>query len=107
MQPEDDYSVTITTEEIIVNHPNHKIESVLWDDLHTVLIINTDGGPWQPDIWLTLIGHKSRCMIPQGSDGFEKIYDIISKYDGFNFDNFIKSMTCTDNAEFMLWTNRN
>ena len=35
--------------------------------------------------------------------GFDEVYEIISKYEGFNFENWGKSMTCTDNAEFPIW----
>ncbi len=106
-QPEDYYKVIVTDVEIKVERHNFATESVLWNDLHTVHLINTDQGPSQPDVWLILTGYKSQCKIPQGSDGFEKVYDIVSKFDGFKFDNFIKSMSCTDNAELQLWTKIN
>jgi hypothetical protein len=104
-QPEDSYIVTITSESLSVDHPKWPMGSVNWRDVHTVLLINTDKGPWLPDVWLTLIGNNEKCMIPQGAAGFEEVYDIVAKYDGFNFENAIKSMSCTDNAEFLLWTN--
>jgi hypothetical protein len=104
--PEDHYKVTITDTGIKVDHPQQIAQSVLWLDLHTILLINTDEGPCQPDVWLNLIGRKSWCVIPQGAEGFEIVYDIVSKYEGFNFNNFSKSMSCTDNAEFLLWTNK-
>ncbi|WP_114940004.1 hypothetical protein [Mucilaginibacter endophyticus] len=107
-QLEDSYVVTITQETISVYHPQWLTltGSIKWDDIHTILLINTDEGPWLPDVWLTLVGDDNRCMIPQGAKGFEDIYDIVSKYEGFNFENAAKSMSCTDNAEFMLWSKR-
>jgi hypothetical protein len=105
LQPEDHYTVTITDELVKVEHPKREVESILWNDIHTILLVNTNEGPLLPDVWLTLVGDNSGCTIPQGSKGFEDVYEIISKYDGFNFDNFIKSMSCTDNKEFLLWTN--
>ena len=103
VQPEGQYIITLTEEAIKVAYPNRPIESILWSEINTILLINTDAGPFQPDIWLTLKGDTNSCTIPHGSDGFEQIYDIVSKYDGFNLDNFIKSMSCSDNAEFLLW----
>jgi len=50
-----------------------------------------------------LLGENSGCLIPHGAKGFETVYEIISKYNNFNFDNFISSMSCTDNEEFLLW----
>jgi hypothetical protein len=106
LQPEDYFTVTLTDELIKVEHPERKPESILWKDIHTILIINTDQGPVLPDVWLTLVGEDSGCMIPQGSKGFEEVYDLVSKYDGFDFENFIKSMSETGNAEYLLWTNK-
>jgi hypothetical protein len=106
LQPEDHYHVTITDKQVKVEHPERKTEILFWNDLHTVLLTNTDKGPWLPDVWLTLIGHNSSCMIPQGAKGYDEVYNIVSKYKGFNFDNVGLSMTCTGNKEFMLWTNK-
>jgi hypothetical protein len=106
-QPEDKYTVTINGETVSVYYPDwSSSESVNWKDVHTILLINTAEGPWLPDVWLTLISNDSRCMIPQGAQGFEQVYDKVSKDEGFNFENVIKSMTCTDNAEFLLWSDR-
>ena len=105
-QPEDLYIVTITEEMVKVEHPKWGGGSVKWDHLHTVLLINTNEGPWLPDVWLTLVDNNNRCMIPLGAKGYEEVYEIVSKYEGFNFENAAKSMACTDNVEFLLWTNR-
>jgi hypothetical protein len=103
-QPEDDYKVIITDEFVKVEHPKWEFGSVQWHDLHTVLLINTDQGPSQPDVWLTLIDVHGKCMVPLGAKGYEQVYEIVSKYEGFDFENAVKSMSCTDNAEFVLWT---
>jgi len=52
------------------------------------------------------LSEEDSCLIPQGAKGFDNVYDAVSKYNGFNFENFIKSMSCTDNAEFDLWTKK-
>jgi hypothetical protein len=104
LQPEDQYIVTITEDTVSVYHQKWSNETIRWKDIHTVMLINTDEGPWLPDVWLTLIGNDNKCMIPQGAKGFEKVYDTVSKYEGFNFENAIKSMSCTTNAEFLLWS---
>jgi hypothetical protein len=105
-QPEDLYMVTITKEMVMVEHPKWGGGSIKWDNLHTVLLINTNEGPWLPDVWLTLVDNSSRCMIPLGAKGYDEVYEIVSKYAGFNFENTGKSMGCTDNVEFLLWTNK-
>jgi hypothetical protein len=101
--PEDDFIVTVTDKFIRVEHPERKTEEILWNDIEEIKMINTDEGPWQPDVWLALSGKEGGCVIPQGAKGFDEVYDIVSKYVGFSFENTIKSMSCTDNAEFHLW----
>jgi len=32
-------------------------------------MINTDQGPFLPDVWLVLIGKEKGCAIRQGSEG--------------------------------------
>ncbi|MBF4505120.1 hypothetical protein IRZ83_00480 [Flavobacterium sp. JLP] len=101
--PEDNFLVTITKEFIRVEHTERKTEEILWNDIKEIKLINTEDGPFLPDVWLALLGENSGCLIPHGTKGFEAVYDIISKYENFNFDNFISSMSCTDNKEFLLW----
>lgn len=104
--PEEDYTVTITETCIRVEHPERKTEQILWNNIQEIKFINTDEGPWFPDVWLVLLGKEDGCLIPQGAKGYEKVYDIVSKYEGFNFENVLNSMRCTDNAEFLLWTKK-
>jgi len=101
--PEDDFTVTITDKFIKVEHPQRKTEQVLWENIQHIKMINTDKGPLTPDVWLALFGKEDGCLIPQGAKGFKEVYDIVSKYEDFNFENVIKSMSCADNAEFDLW----
>lgn len=104
--PEDDFVVTITNEYVRVEHPKRKTEEIFWKDINEIRFINTDTGPFTPDIWLALIGSNSGCLIPHGAKGCDKVYDIVSKYEGFNYDNVIKSMSSTNNEQFLLWTRK-
>jgi hypothetical protein len=102
-QPEDYYETEITDVYVKVTHPKRKTEQIDWNEIEEIKLINTDDGPFLPDVWLILIGNGKGCSIPQGSDGWNKVYDIVSKYDGFNFENVIKSASCTDNETFEVW----
>lgn len=102
-QPEEYYVTTITDEFVKVEHPRWGTEQILWTDIVLIKLINTDKGPVAPDIWFALLGKVSSCLIPHGSLGFGNVYEIISKYDNFNFENVIKSMSCAENKEFILW----
>jgi hypothetical protein len=105
-EPEDDYVTIISQDGVVVKHPKNEAEEILWKEIEQIKLIKNEAGPWSPDIWLALIGEKSACFIPHGSEGFDKVYEIISKYHNFNFENFTKSMTCTVNQEFVLWENK-
>lgn len=102
MQPEMAYKTTITKESITVEHPTRPEESIRWDEINEILLVNMDEGPFLPDIWLILSGNNNGCSLPHGSDGFEKVFDIVCKYEGFNFKNFIQSMSCADNKTFIF-----
>ena len=103
VQPEDYYKITVNDKSICVEHPKQPPETVNWEDIHTIKAINTDEGPWLPDIWLLLKGHHGQCLVPHGAKGFDGVYEIVSKYKDFDFESFTKSMACTENTEFMLW----
>lgn len=102
-QPEDYYVTEITEVYVKVTHPKRKDEQIDWDEIEEIKMVNTDEGPFLPDVWLILIGNGKGCSIPQGSEGWTKVYGIVSKYEGFNFENAIKSATCTHNEVFDLW----
>ena len=106
-QSEDSFIVTITDASVKVEHPEWPVREVFWNDIHEIKLINTDEGPWLPDIWMALIDdNKKVCLIPHGNKGFDQVFEIISKYEGFNMENFGKSMTYSDNAEFVLWVKK-
>ncbi len=101
--PEDKFVVTITDEFVRVEHPSRKAEEIFWKDINEIRFLNTDAGPFAPDLWLALIGEKSGCLIPHGSEGCDKVYEIVSKYPGFNYENVIKAMSSSNNEQFLLW----
>ncbi|MCP4219262.1 MAG: hypothetical protein GY765_31805 [bacterium] len=103
IHPEAYYKVTITDESVSVHHPKREPESIRWNEIEEISIINTDEGPFLPDVWLILAGNDSFCSLPQGAEGWEEVYEIVSNYEGFNFENVIKSSSCFGNEIFELW----
>jgi hypothetical protein len=101
--PESFYEVKVTNESVTVSHPKHGIEKINWNKINLIKLINTDAGPAGIDIWLNLKGDNEECFIPHGHKGFDQVYEIVSQYDNFNFNNFINSMSCADNKAFLLW----
>ena len=98
------FVVTITNEYVKIEHPERKTEAIRWVDIVEIWFINTDAGPVAPDIWLALVGTESGCLVPTSDcDGYDQVFDIVSKYEGFNFQNVINSMSCAENERFLLW----
>lgn len=99
----DDFVVTITEDFVRVEHPNRKTEEIFWREINEIRFINTDSGPFSIDVWLALLGDNSACLIPQGTKGCELVYAIVSKYEGFDFEKVVKSMSSASNEQFLLW----
>lgn len=101
--PEDDFTIMITDELVRVEHPQRKTEQISWNDIKEIWLVNTDTGPASIDIWLALVGDGSGCLVPHGTDGYNKVYDIVSAYDGFDFEKVIESMSSTADERFVVW----
>jgi hypothetical protein len=76
---------------------------IIWKNLREVTMLTTADGPLMPDLFLVLIGDGDGCLIPQGAQGYDELYDIVSKYEGFNFDNVLLASVCTEEKLFPLW----
>jgi hypothetical protein len=101
--PEEDFTVTITDAFVKVEHPARKTETILWSTLREIALYTTAEGPMLPDLFLVLIGDGDGCLIPQGAKGYDEVYDIVSKYEGFDFENVIQASMCTEEKFFPLW----
>jgi len=105
VKPEDYFKVTLTDKWLSVENPKHAVEIVKWNDIHTIQMVNSLEGPWSPNLWLMIIGKHGHCRIPRDATGFNSVYEVISKYKGFDFENFNKSLTSSGNVTFLLWSN--
>jgi hypothetical protein len=105
-KPANEFKVIITEKFVKVEHPGSYLRQVSWTDIQTIKAVTTDEGPHELDFWLALIGKRGRCVIPLGARGYNKVYRIVSKYRGFDFENAKAAMTCLDNEEFVLWTKK-
>jgi hypothetical protein len=98
------YTLTITDEIVQIEHPKHKTEKVRWDEIHEIWMVTTDDGPVVSDIFMVLIGMEGGCVIPAfDCEGYDQVFDIVSKYKNFNFENYIASMSCAYEERFVVW----
>jgi hypothetical protein len=85
--------------------PDGVEETIYWDDLYEVGILTTDEGPNQEDVFFLLIAEdrKSGCVVPQSSEGSNRLLERLQKLPGFDNRTVIKAMGSTSNAKFVCW----
>jgi hypothetical protein len=82
-----------------------KVESITWDELATIDIVTTDGGPHVDDVFWVL-GNRdgSRgCAIVSDAVGFEALLPRLQALPGFDNGAVIQAMGSTSNARFTVW----
>lgn len=104
-QKKEPYHVEITDTLLNVTYPSGEDKVIEWDQIDEILILVTTDGPELPDVWLTLRGRGKNVMLPLIAPGYEKVYDIVSKYDGFDFEAVIQAMSTVPDRDyqFTLW----
>ncbi len=105
MNPEELYIVSITEEGIGCEHPEKGKEFLKWSEIEEVEVRTTDEGPFLPDVWYVFKDSHSSCTIPQGAKGFDSdtAFSIFGKFTDFNYENFISSMSSSENKIFLCW----
>lgn len=93
-------------EGLSVEHTNGTIESALWDEIIKISVITTDQGPYTDDVFIVLFKEEKGVLVPSGAEGYNEVYERVSKFDGFDFQRYIDSMSSTINKEFICWERR-
>ena len=79
-------------------------EEVAWENLVEVQIVTTDQGPFVDDVFFLLVGSDgSGCCVPQGAQGSEPLLDRLQQLPGFDNEEVIKAMSCSEKARFVCW----
>ena len=101
--PESLFVVGVSDARISCSRPDQKVESVTWDDLQCVEVVNTDEGPFLPDVFWILHGSHDRCVIPQGATGEKQLLERIQQLPGFDNQALINAMGVTTNKRSLCW----
>lgn len=101
--PERCFNITVTATSVKVEHPKRATEQIDWGDIKKISLVTTDEGPWQPDVWLFLIGEDSSCMVPTSAPKYDEVYQVVAKLEGFDFLAYLAAMGTTRYASFDLW----
>ena len=103
LMPDSLFVVEVSDTGVVCKRPDKKVESVTWDDLQSVEIINTDAGPYSPDVFWLLDGTNGGCAIPQGATGEKELLDKLHALPGFDNGAMIAAMTTFTNKRTTCW----
>jgi len=102
------FTTTITKDSIFVEQPTRngpKIESIKRNEISIIKIKYNNIGLLEPDYWLVLEGKGQICSMPRGGEGERIIFNNFFDRDGFDMENFGKSLEAEENnMEFIIWT---
>jgi len=99
-----EYEVRFDAEAIHFVYPKPgESRSVRWRDLEAVMIRTTDQGPVVADCFWILGTPEQAVVFPMHSTGDPEFLHRLGELPGFDHEQVVLAMGCTDNAEFMCW----
>ena len=80
-------------------------EQIDWSAVEEILIITTDQGPYQEDVFFALGGPKGKgCLVPHEAAVRTKLLEELqSRFPGLDDGMVIKAMGSTSNNTFLVW----
>ena len=103
LMPESLFVVELSDLGVKCRRPDQTVESVAWDDLQCVEVVNTDEGPFVADVFWVLHGSNSGCAIPQGATGESQLLERLQRLPGFDNGALINAMGVTTNQRSVCW----
>ncbi len=77
---------------------------IAWKNLTGITIEVTEEGPRGDDVfWIFSTKKKELLIFPCGSIGEKELLERVQELPGFNNEEFIKAMSCTENNTFACW----
>ncbi len=74
--------------------------------IQQIIIETNDSGPWGTDLWWRIFGKDGLLSVPGGATGESEMLENFQRFPNFDNAELIKSMSSTDNAEFVVWQNK-
>jgi hypothetical protein len=90
-----------------VEYPDHPAASIRWEEIMKISVITTDQGPFIDDVFLAFFDGARHCLVPSEADGYNEVFDRVSKFKGFDFEQYIQAMASAENHEFICWEREN
>ena len=107
ISPESLYVVTLSDVGVSCTHPDKTLEWVAWEDLQSVEIVTTDGGPRAVDVFWVLHGTAAGCIVPLGATGERQLVERLQDLPGFDHQALSKAMAESGNSRVVCWRRQN
>ncbi|HEY7154667.1 MAG TPA: hypothetical protein VH575_11965 [Gemmataceae bacterium] len=78
-------------------------QTVLWEQIHRVLIRTTDKGPFDDDVFFVLETDAGTLVIPQDVKTSYELLCHLQQLPGFDNAVVLEAMACTENREAICW----
>jgi hypothetical protein len=107
LSPECQVRVGFDDRDICCSYPEGTFRKVAWSELTEVRIRTTSEGPYLPDVfWLLRASEEEpRIIYPQGAVGEAALLEALQRrLPGWNDQEVIRAMRCTDDAVFQVWS---
>lgn len=84
-------------------HPDGVVQRVAWDELTEVVVVTTDQGPFQDDVYWILHSPGGDCVVPSEAEGADELVGRLQKLSGFDHQKLIAAMSSITNQRFVCW----
>ncbi|MFA6210391.1 MAG: hypothetical protein WCT03_01930 [Candidatus Obscuribacterales bacterium] len=83
--------------------PEESEREYLWSSVNHVGILTTSDGPWCEDVYFVIKTDNGTIMIDQSHAAKIELFEQFARLPGFNYEQVILAMGCTDDAAFNCW----
>jgi hypothetical protein len=99
-----DWSVSLSSNEIITIDFQLKKNKVKIVDVETVEIEVDETRPWGCEFWWRIVGGGNVILIPNGAAGEDGLIEEIKSWGGFNEKEFELVTQATGNESYLIWS---
>lgn len=85
------------------HHPDGVVQSVTWEQLAEVVVVTTDQGPFQDDVFWILHGPAGDCVVPSEAEGADELVQRLQGLPGMDHGQVIAAMGSAANQRFVCW----
>lgn len=96
-------SIVFSNNKIVFYMESGELNSHATSNINKISILTNDTGPIEDDMAIAIFFDKIALVVPSEHPSYDGIYDSISENFAIDYEQVIKSMTCTENAEFILF----